>query len=86
VRPVPLNNYFTHASDPADLIHFRLVYYSMITLLQSSEGTKLEIIITELYSESCTSTPVITYKCRCTSTHTLRELDPWNIFAQNKSF
>jgi len=68
------------------LILFHLVCCSMITLLQSGEGAKLEILITELYSKSCTSTPVIAYKCRCTSTHTLRELDPWNIFTQNKSF
>jgi hypothetical protein len=73
---VSLNNYNTYANDPADLIHVHLASCSMITVVQSGEGTTLEILITELYSNSCTSTPFITYKCRCTSIHTLRELDP----------
>jgi hypothetical protein len=74
------NNSITHASDPAKRIAFYLVCCSIITLLQSGEGAKLEILITELYSKSCTSVPVIIYTCRCTSTHTLSELDPCNIF------
>jgi len=41
---VPLNNYITRANDPADLIHLHLACCSMITPIESGEGTKLEIL------------------------------------------